>query len=1102
MTVEITNLNRWAGQVNAQLHHPEGSRVIQRLQAASAELEENLREYRRIDSNIKAHKVESQLGAFNPETLLQFVRNQIDQKIEPCRDDVKELQKQLHKLDGLEQQTKKWVPVSMESQHNEMGSKIAEMMKQLQKVGGLEADLSQHKEQLQRISGLQISVPQKELAGTLRGEVEHLATKVANLEKSLQRSVETQNALVAKQATKQQQRTDILERRIHTQEQQLGSLQASMTKQTEEQPQRVESLEAKASMLEEQLQKINGFEADAEAQGKLLERLSASVASQDAKHLQKMESLQADVTRQEEQLQKIRGLVANAATQEGLQQQLDEVKKTARKLARLSNAGKDQGSAAESCLIVMARLTAVETMVRQEVLPELQHLKTRIADRSGRSAGRAFLGRGVCAKHGAQRGKMGQLVLGMILFTCLILLTLRTLDVERRLHAARDATPPQSVEQRSKLLKTVQLTLHPDKGGTNEAQILASIAGGGPAKNQTQTPQPHGTKSHTHTHHDILELVIWLKEWLKDHLEWFFEPHQVPEKLKKQYQADSEEDLSVEEVAQIQVFHSDHWRRHLQQQLEGPPQPAGSSRSYMRMLFEDVKGACERKFFYALLILETQVCFRTKRVSAERMTSETQDAKEVEVRDSWWVWRVVASKKWVQEIDEEQNVLKQHVQKVESVLNQHVQNVDNLTKSNAMELSTKLQETQSTHSHLAAQIKNVDASCQKHIEDLNRWVSCTRQRLNWVEGGDMMSQLHKGFAKLDKGLETIDQKIGEYNKIQLDITHKLTIQKEMVKKQLQTWDSPDAASTLKRQLSDEIDRKIKPLKDSVEQALEKLQKIEDGQKRLERIDEIEDDMKEKWTLVEAVQTSVEIEFPKITQLEKGMQSLKAEVAGLKTLEATMASRAFVQTLQANLESQLEELKVKTSCREAHEDQQASLPHQLQKQLKKMEGLEAEVAMQKEQVEKISGRLEAEVAAQQGLQQQLDKVKTAVKKQEQQARLSNPGTDPRSAAVESDLWMQNSNLPRQLEKLKQGLLARLSKLEDALEPLEMERLTGMERTIQQEVLPQLQHLQIRIESLGRGPPQADGGSRGSSSPRFTQTTQPQDRGLGFRWRSRR
>ncbi|CAK9100524.1 unnamed protein product [Durusdinium trenchii] len=563
--------------------------------------------------------------------------------------------------------------------------------------------------------------------------------------------------------------------------------------------------------------------------------------------------------------------------------------------------------------------------------------------------------------------------------------------------------------------------------------------------------------------------------------------------------------------------------------------------------------------------------------SAERMTSETQDAKEVEVRDSWWVWRVVASKKWVQEIDEEQNVLKQHVQKVESVLNQHVQNVDNLTKSNAMELSTKLQETQSTHSHLAAQIKNVDASCQKHIEDLNRWVSCTSQRLNWVEGGDMMSQLHKGFAKLDKGLETIDQKIGEYNKIQLDITHKLTIQKEMVKKQLQTWDSPDAASTLKRQLSDEIDRKIKPLKDSVEQALEKLQKIEDGQKRLERIDEIEDDMKEKWTLVEAVQTSVEIEFPKITQLEKGMQSLKAEVAGLKTLEATMASRAFVQTLQANLESQLEELKVKTSCREAHEDQQASLPHQLQKQLKKMEGLEAEVAMQKEQVEKISGleasaaaqkeglealkvsmtkhakqlqtmesleadvsrqkeqlgtlkvsmtnqekkqlqktesletnvamqkeqvekisgRLEAEVAAQQGLQQQLDKVKTAVKKQEQQARLSNPGTDPRSAAVESvdlkskfDLWMQNSNLPRQLEKLKQGLLARLSKLEDALEPLEMERLTGMERTIQQEVLPQLQHLQIRIESLGRGPPQADGGSRGSSSPRFTQTTQPQ------------
>ncbi|CAK9100400.1 unnamed protein product [Durusdinium trenchii] len=771
--------------------------------------------------------------------------------------------------------------------------------------------------------------------------------------------------------------------------------------------------------------------------------------------------------------------------------------------------------------------------------------------------------------------------------------------------------------------------------------------------------------------------------------------------------------------------------------------------------------------------------------SAERMTSETQDAKEVEVRDSWWVWRVVASKKWVQEIDEEQNVLKQHVQKVESVLNQHVQNVDNLTKSNAMELSTKLQETQSTHSHLAAQIKNVDASCQKHIEDLNRWVSCTRQRLNWVEGGDMMSQLHKGFAKLDKGLETIDQKIGEYNKIQLDITHKLTIQKEMVKKQLQTWDSPDAASTLKRQLSDEIDRKIKPLKDSVEQALEKLQKIEDGQKRLERIDEIEDDMKEKWTLVEAVQTSVEIEFPKITQLEKGMQSLKAEVAGLKTLEATMASRAFVQTLQANLESQLEELKVKTSCREAHEDQQASLPHQLQKQLKKMEGLEAELqktesleadmamqkeqvekisgreasaaaqkealealkvsmtkhakqlqtmesleadlsrqlgtlkvsmtnqekkqlqktesleadmamqkeqvekisgleqlgtlkvsmtnqekkqlqktesletnvamqkeqvekisgleasaaaqkevlealkvsmtkhatqlqtmesleadvsrqkeqlgtlkvsmtnqekkqlqktesleadmamqkeqvekvsglvasaaaqkevlealkvsmtehakqlqtmesleadvsrqkeqlgtlkvsmtnqekkqlqktesleadmAMQKEQVEKISGRLEAEVAAQQGLQQQLDKVKTAVKKQEQQARLSNPGTDPRSAAVESvdlkskfDLWMQNSNLPRQLEKLKQGLLARLSKLEDALEPLEMERLTGMERTIQQEVLPQLQHLQIRIESLGRGPPQADGGSRGSSSPRFTQTTQPQ------------
>ncbi|CAK9098570.1 unnamed protein product [Durusdinium trenchii] len=575
MTVEITNLNRWAGQVNAQLHHPEGSRVIQRLQAASAELEENLREYRRIDSNIKAHKVESQLGAFNPETLLQFVRNQIDQKIEPCRDDVKELQKQLHKLDGLEQQTKKWVPVSMESQHNEMGSKIAEMMKQLQKVGGLEADLSQHKEQLQRISGLQISVPQKELAGTLRGEVEHLATKVANLEKSLQRSVETQNALVAKQATKQQQRTDILERRIHTQEQQLGSLQASMTKQTEEQPQRVESLEAKASMLEEQLQKINGFEADAEAQGKLLERLSASVASQDAKHLQKMESLQADVTRQEEQLQKIRGLVANAATQEGLQQQLDEVKKTARKLARLSNAGKDQGSAAESvdlkskfdawmqskrwpspsrvekleqdlpslqglqsrlskledaqtepvekCLIVMARLTAVETMVRQEVLPELQHLKTRIADRSGPLSASADGGSG---------GSSSPRFFAMPPRPKDPVSERRTLDVERRLHAARDATPPQSVEQRSKLLKTVQLTLHPDKGGTNEAQI-------------------------------------WLKEWLKDHLEWFFEPHQVPEKLKKQYQADSEEDLSVEEVAQIQVFHSDHWRRHLQQVMRG-----------------------------------------------------------------------------------------------------------------------------------------------------------------------------------------------------------------------------------------------------------------------------------------------------------------------------------------------------------------------------------------------------------------------------------------------------------------------------------------------------------------------------------------------------
>ena len=32
-------------------------------------------------------------------------------------------------------------------------------------------------------------------------------------------------------------------------------------------------------------------------------------------------------------------------------------------------------------------------------------------------------------------------------------------------------------------------------------------------------------------------LRIWLEEWLKEHLEWFFEPHQVPETLRRKYQA-------------------------------------------------------------------------------------------------------------------------------------------------------------------------------------------------------------------------------------------------------------------------------------------------------------------------------------------------------------------------------------------------------------------------------------------------------------------------------------------------------------------------------------------------------------------------------------
>ncbi|CAK9100520.1 Uncharacterized protein SCF082_LOCUS47035 [Durusdinium trenchii] len=75
----------------------------------------------------------------------------------------------------------------------------------------------------------------------------------------------------------------------------------------------------------------------------------------------------------------------------------------------------------------------------------------------------------------------------------------KTLEVERNLWNARDEQ--KSVAERRKRLKEAQLTLHPDKGGTDAA-------------------------------------MIWFKDWLKEHIEWYFEPDTVPENLKKQYQED------------------------------------------------------------------------------------------------------------------------------------------------------------------------------------------------------------------------------------------------------------------------------------------------------------------------------------------------------------------------------------------------------------------------------------------------------------------------------------------------------------------------------------------------------------------------------------
>lgn len=45
---------------------------------------------------------------------------------------------------------------------------------------------------------------------------------------------------------------------------------------------------------------------------------------------------------------------------------------------------------------------------------------------------------------------------------------------------------------------------------------------------------------HHTTHRPFVQqnpLRIWFKDWLKEHIEWYFEPDTVPENLKKQYQA-------------------------------------------------------------------------------------------------------------------------------------------------------------------------------------------------------------------------------------------------------------------------------------------------------------------------------------------------------------------------------------------------------------------------------------------------------------------------------------------------------------------------------------------------------------------------------------
>ncbi|CAK9046621.1 unnamed protein product, partial [Durusdinium trenchii] len=77
-----------------------------------------------------------------------------------------------------------------------------------------------------------------------------------------------------------------------------------------------------------------------------------------------------------------------------------------------------------------------------------------------------------------------------------------TEEVELDLLKAQDERL--SVEKRSTLLKKVQLKLHPDKGGTDDAQI-------------------------------------WLTDWLREHLDWYFEPHNPPEELKKKYAPEADE---------------------------------------------------------------------------------------------------------------------------------------------------------------------------------------------------------------------------------------------------------------------------------------------------------------------------------------------------------------------------------------------------------------------------------------------------------------------------------------------------------------------------------------------------------------------------------